>query len=145
MHRKKIQPRMATDLTDDKPPRQHPTGDRSVTTRPRLRAEPARSRSDYLSTVRMPAGPPGTLIWPVTVKVLPSKLRTSSDLASMDWFSRVLPSLLQTTPWPQPPTLACAARVSLLPSTHAMIVVGLMGFGSVGAVLDRHGDVRAPA
>ena len=46
----------------------------------------------------MPAGPPGTLIWPVTFSDLPSKLSTSSALSSMDCASSVLPSLLQTTP-----------------------------------------------
>ena len=56
------------------------------------------SRSDYFSTVRIPAGPPGTLIWPVTFRDLPSKLSTSSALSSMDCASSVLPSLLQTTP-----------------------------------------------
>jgi DNA-binding NtrC family response regulator len=65
--------------------------------RSRPRAE-LTSRSDYFSTVRMPAGPPGTLIWPVTLSDLPSKLSTSSALSSMDCASSVLPSLLQITP-----------------------------------------------
>src|SRR5262249_14108978 len=76
------------------------------------------SRSDYFSTVRRPAGPPGTLIWPVTFSDLPSKLSTSSALSSMDCASNVLPSLLQTTPCPQPPTFVSAARMSLPPSTR---------------------------
>src|SRR6516164_2184555 len=69
------------------------------------------------SAVRNPSGPPLTLIWPVTFRLLPSKLNTESALSTMLCTSRVLPSRLQTTPWPHLPVLASATFVRFVPFT----------------------------
>src|SRR5262249_40082453 len=84
-----------------------------VETPPQLRIENGAQRP----AVRMPSGPPVTLIWPVTFRLLPSKLTMASALSTMLCASKVLPSRLQATPWGHCPILTSATFVSVVPFT----------------------------